>query len=67
MKNPQNNGQFVDLVISEASAGQVQGDFRFCTLTKNRGHRYINLRLPDEVQEKIIAAYEQGKMVRIFA
>jgi hypothetical protein len=64
-----NTTEYVDLVISEAhnSERTPSGSFRFCTLTKSRGQRTINLRLPDEIQEKIIAAYEKGKTVRIFA
>ena len=63
-KQPTN--EYVDLVISEAGSGQKGGSFRFCTLSKNGNQRTINLRLPEEIQEKIVAAYEQGKAVRIF-
>jgi hypothetical protein len=60
--------RYVDLVISESTTEALDSDnFRFCTISKNRGQRTINLRLPDEIQAKIIAAYEQGKAVRIFA
>lgn len=64
-KQPQD--QYVDLVISEANSNQASGSFRFCTLSKQGSQRTINLRLPDEIQEKIVAAYENGKAVRIFA
>ena len=64
-KQPQD--QYVDLVISEAHGNQVGGNFRFCTLNRKGSQRTINLRLPDEIQEKIVAAYESGKAVRIFA
>ena len=62
----QPSGQYVDLVINEARPGQAEGEFRFCTLSKNRGHKTINLRLPEDIQECIVNAYEQGKIVRIF-
>ncbi len=67
MTKQSTNNQYVDLVISEAESGKASGSFKFCTLTKGRGQRTINLRLPDEIQEKIVAAYENGKAVRIFA
>lgn len=72
--NYQPQSEFVDFVIKEASEIESQSgiplkkrDFRFCTLTKNRSKRTINLRLPDEIQEKILSAYQDGKNVRIFA
>ena len=63
------NSQYVDLIISERKPklnSRLRGDYRICTLSRNRGQRYINLRVPESVQDKIIAAYEQGKTVRIF-
>ena len=62
--------KYVDLVITEANRDvkkRIKGDYRFCTLTRRGNHHFINLRLPKDVQETIISAYEQGKQVRIFA
>ncbi len=62
---------FLDLKITPTdSSGPIEPskDFRHCTVTKSRdGHRYINLRLPDSVQDSILSAYREGKTVRIFA
>lgn len=62
--------KYVDLVISEAKPSllsRLRRQYRVCTLSQNRGQRYINLRVPENVQERIISAYEEGKTVRIFA
>lgn len=64
-KQPQD--QYVDLVISVAKGAKQNGNFRFCTLSKKGSQKTINLRLPDEIQEQIISAYESGKFVRVFA
>ena len=64
------DSKYVDLVISEAEPSllrRLRRQYRVCTLTKSRGQQYINLRVPDVVQHKIISAYEEGKTVRIFA
>ena len=61
---------YVDLVISEARPSlfkRLGRQYRICTLTRSRTQQQINLKLPVAVQERIIAAYEQGKTVRIFA
>ena len=59
----------VDLYISERpTEGKKQsGSFRFCTLSKSKHQKTINFRLPDEIQQKILQAYQQGKVVRVFA
>ncbi len=65
-----NSTKYVDLVINEASPSslkRMRRQYRTCTLTQNRGQKLINLRLPESVQETILAAYEEGKTVRIFA
>ncbi len=62
--------KYVDLVISEAKPSvhrRVRRQYRTCTLSQARGQQYINLRLPESVQEMILAAYAEGKTVRIFA
>ena len=62
--------KYVDLVISEAkpsSMSKVRRQYRTCTLSQERGQKQINLRLPANVQETILAAYKDGKTVRIFA
>ena len=62
--------KYVDLVISEArpsSLGKVRRQYRTCTLSQDRGQKQINLRLPESVQDTILAAYKDGKTVRIFA
>ncbi len=64
------NTKYVDLVISEArptSMKKVRRQYRTCTLSQDRGQKQINLRLPQSVQETILAAYQEGKTVRIFA
>jgi len=64
------SNKYVDLVISQLNPGvkkKIKGDYRFCTLTRRGNQHFINLRLPRDVQETIISAYEQGKQVRIFA
>ncbi|MDX1765917.1 MAG: hypothetical protein R3313_03105 [Candidatus Saccharimonadales bacterium] len=65
-----NRQQYVDLVISEAkpaSFRKLRGEYGVCTLSNKRGQKYINLRIPDSVQDRILKAYAQGKVVRIFA
>jgi len=65
-----NNRKYVDLVISEAKPPllrRIRRQYRTCTLSQARGHKMINLRVPDTVQDRIISAYEEGKTVRIFA
>lgn len=62
--------QFVDLVISEAKPTtfrKLRGQYGVCTLSKKRGQQYINLSIPESVQDQILRAYAQGKVVRIFA
>jgi hypothetical protein len=62
--------KFVDLIISEAAPSlqqKLKRDYRICSITKKGTERYINLRIPAEVQDKILQAYSQGKQVRIFA
>ena len=64
------NSKYVDLVISEAkpsSMRKVRRQYRTCTLSQDRGQKQINLRLPESVQDTILAAYREGKTVRIFA
>ena len=64
------NQKYMDLVVREINPSiskHVSGNYRFCTLSHRGGEFFINLRLPDAVQDKIITAYEQGKEVRIFA
>ena len=59
----------VDLYIKERSDGEPapEGAFRFCTLTKRSNQRTIQFRLPDDIQQKILSAYQQGKVVRVFS
>ena len=62
--------QFVDLVISEAKPTafrKPRGQYGVCTLSRKRGQKYINLSIPETVQNRILQAYAQGKVVRIFA
>ena len=65
-----NNNRFVDLRLAEVKPSlkkRALGEYRICSVTK-RGHdRFINLRIPTEMQDKIVRAYAQGKQVRIFA
>lgn len=64
------NKRFVDFVITEAKPSftkKIIGDYRICSVTKRGEDRFINLRIPAEVQQKILSAYAQGKQVRIFA
>ena len=64
------NNKYVDLVISEARPSRfsrLRRQYRTCTLSQVRGQQYINLRVPDAVQDRIVSAYEEGKTVRIFA
>jgi hypothetical protein len=62
---------FLDLKISTTSpklSQKLSGQFRLCTVTKAKdGSRYISLRLPEDIQETIISAYQDGKTVRIFS
>jgi len=62
---------FLDLVISPASpklSQKMRGQYRLCTVTKAKdGSRYISLRLPADIQETILSAYQDGKTVRIFS
>lgn len=65
-----NTNKYVDLVISEAKPPldkRMRRQFRTCTLSQERGQRYINLRVPESIQDKILSAYAEGKTVRIFA
>lgn len=65
-----NKNRFVDLVIAEMKPSLKQrtiGEYRICSVTKRGHEKFINLRLPAEVQDKILKAYAQGKQVRIFA
>ena len=62
--------QFVDLVLSEAKGSmfkRARGEYGVCSLTKNKSQSIINLRIPASMQEKIVSAYQKGKIVRIFA
>lgn len=64
------SSKYVDLVISEArpsSLRRVRSQYRICTLSQARGQKQINLRLPENIQDTILAAYKDGKTVRIFA
>jgi hypothetical protein len=66
----QNRGQYLDLVISEIEPStqfSTAKHYRKCTLSKKGALQFINLQLPEHVQETILAAYESGKEVRIFA
>jgi hypothetical protein len=62
---------FLDLVISPASpklSQKISGQYRLCTVTKAKdGNRYISLRLPTDIQDTILSAYQDGKTVRIFS
>ena len=62
---------FVDLLITQANpklSQKMSGQYRLCTVTKGRdGSRYISLRLPSDIQETILSAYQDGKTVRIFS
>lgn len=64
------DNRFVDLVLTEASPSyfkKARRQYRVCTISENRGQNFINLRIPESAQEKIISAYRSGKKVRIFA
>lgn len=64
------NNKYVDLVIAEAKPSlfkRFSRQYRVCTVSSSRGQQFINLRMPEEMQEKIISAYQDGKTVRIFA
>jgi hypothetical protein len=70
MPKRSNKHQFVDFVISEGKPSVKQrllGDYRICSVTRRGDQRFINLRVPAEVQRKILSAYASGKQVRIFA
>lgn len=70
MLKPFNDQRFVDLVIKDATPSfkkKLHRNYRICTITNYGTDRYINLRLPVEIQQKILSAYSQGKQVRIFA
>ena len=65
-----NQSRFIDLTITESKPSlkkRLSRQYRICSVTKRGDQRYINLRLPREVQDKILRAYSQGKQVRIFA
>lgn len=69
MLRPKSNN-FVDFSISPVKPSwrrQLTQQYRICSVTKRGNQRYINLRVPQEVQEQILSAYAQGKQVRIFA
>lgn len=62
--------KFVDFSITPVRPSwrkQFTKQYRICSVTKRGSTRYINLRVPQEVQEQILSAYAQGKQVRIFA
>jgi hypothetical protein len=61
---------FVDFTITPSKVSwrkKAAGAYRICSVTKRGDTRYINLRVPSEVQEQILSAYAQGKQVRIFS
>jgi hypothetical protein len=62
---------FLDLIISPTSpklSQKLSGQYRLCTVTKAKdGSRYISLRLPADIQDTILSAYQDGKTVRIFS
>lgn len=65
-----NKTKFVDFVISEGKPSikkRLLSDYRICSVTRRGDQRYINLRVPVEVQRKILSAYANGKQVRFFA
>lgn len=65
-----NTDRFVDLVIAEMKPSlkkRVLGEYRICSVTRRGHEKFINLRIPAEMQDKILQAYAQGKQVRIFA
>lgn len=65
-----NKANYLDLVISEVNTDSrldLPRHFRRCTLSSVGDKQFINLQLPDHVQESILKAYESGKQVRIFA
>lgn len=65
-----NKNKFLDFVITENKPSIKQrllGDYRICSVTRKGPERFINLRVPAEVQRKILSAYAEGKQVRIFA
>ncbi len=69
--NAKSKQGFLDLRISPTSpklSQKMNGQYRLCTVTKARdGSRYISLRLPTDIQETILSAYQDGKTVRIFS
>lgn len=70
MPSQTNKTQFVDFVITQGKPSVKQrllGDYRICSVTRRGNERFINLRVPAEVQRKILSAYASGKQVRIFA
>jgi len=70
MTRRQQTSQFVDFSITPVKPSwrrQLTQQYRICSVTKRGNQRYINLRVPLEVQEQILSAYAQGKQVRIFA
>jgi hypothetical protein len=70
MQQRLNKSHFVDFVITQSKPSVKQrllGDYRICSVTRRGDQRYINLRVPAEVQRKILNAYASGKQVRIFA
>jgi hypothetical protein len=67
---PTKTSRFIDFAITETKPTAIKRlgrQYRICSITKRGNERYINLRLPVEVQNKILQAYSQGKQVRIFA
>jgi hypothetical protein len=70
MRKRLNKTNFVDFVITQSAPSPKQrllGDYRICSVTRRGDQRFINLRVPAEVQRKILSAYASGKQVRIFA
>lgn len=70
MRQRLNKTHFVDFVITQSQPSTKQrllGDYRICSITRRGNERVINLRVPAEVQRKILSAYANGKQVRIFA
>lgn len=70
MQQRLNKSHFVDFVITQSKPSAKQrllGDYRICSITRRGDQRFINLRVPAEVQRKILNAYARGKQVRIFA
>lgn len=64
------DNHYLDIFITEVFPPllkRAKGHFKVCSLSKQGKRHIINLSLPQDLQDKIITAYEQGKEVRIFA